>query len=259
MAKRFNPNKPWKNKKDYKQAKSYWNSNIRQQRSPAGYQSFQNRERAWLDRQAQNKQQQQQQQQAAAASNNNSSLKTDPLRSSGEFEDIKAALALDALAGQQQAKELEDLKAKLALPDPAMQAQIDALTLSTTDLTAQLSQQAADYQAKLDQAAIDNQDRIDDMNDLLLQQQTAAASAQSLLQSQLQTTQNALQAQQALSANMANAYVPKAQQSAATVSYGDARTQTRKTKNNSLSGLSIVSGVGGGTNALTGLKIPGTI
>ena len=91
---------------------------------------------------------------------------------------------------------------------------------------------------------------------MLLFQQQQASATQELLSSQLASTQAALQNQQRLSANLSNAYVPQAESSAQTVAYGDARQQKRRVTNNSLSDLSIVSGVGG-ANGLSGLQLAG--
>ena len=75
-----------------------------------------------------------------------------------------------------------------------------------------------------------------------------------MLTTQLTSTQEALQNQQRMSANLANAYVPQAEESAMNAIYGDQRSGTRKQTSNSLNDLSIVSGVGG-NNSLSGLQI----
>ena len=148
-----------------------------------------------------------------------------------------------------------------------LQQQLDALTLSNSNLNNQLNQTTANYQSQLqassnayqeqlDRAAADSAAAMQRMEQMMLQQQQQAQATQQLLQSQLTSTQNALQNQQRMSANLANAYVPQAEASAQTVTYGDQRQQNRRQRDNSLSDLSIVSGVGS-NNATAGLQLAG--
>ena len=99
-----------------------------------------------------------------------------------------------------------------------------------------------------------NREAMGRMETMMLQQQQSAAAQQQLLTSQLTSTQNALQEQQRMSANLRNAYVPAAEQSAQSASYGDQRTTTRRKESNSLNDLSIVTGVGS-SNSLSGLTL----
>ena len=55
---------------------------------------------------------------------------------------------------------------------------------------------------------------------------------------------------------MLNAFVPQANPTTETVAYGDERTDTtRKRRNNQLSDLSILSGLGPTANPLAGLQL----
>ena len=78
-----------------------------------------------------------------------------------------------------------------------------------------------------------------------------------MLQGQINSTQVALENQRRLTTNLSNAFVPQSEQSAQTVAYGDQRqNQNRNTTNNSLSDLSIVTGVGN-NKSLAGLQLAG--
>lgn len=94
---------------------------------------------------------------------------------------------------------------------------------------------------------------------ILAQQQTQFAQSQALMQQQLQMAQQQYQDQLRISANMANSYVPPAEQSAVTATMGDQRTDSSDRKNTNqlseLSSLSIVSGLGTQSNPLSGLAL----
>ena len=215
--------------------------------------------------------------------------KTGAPRDTGKFDDIKDAFEEDRLAGEAMAKELAELKAKLGTIDPKVQAQLDSLTLANTGLTndllesskaneqaladkdaewagrldevsasydGRLNSLSASYEEKLAAAATASNTAIGRLEDLMMQQQISAMQTQQLLTSQLQSTQSALASQQRMSANLATAYVPQAEASAQSVVYGDTRQQKRKTKDNSLSDLSIVSGVTS-SNSTSGLQVAG--
>mgnify|MGYP001349282996 CR=1 FL=1 len=155
-----------------------------------------------------------------------------------------------------------------------MQAQLDALTLSNSDLTKQLENTknssnkalsdltkqlentSAGYEKQLQQMQINNQSALQQMQSMMLSQQQQAANTQQLLQSQLSSANTALAEQKKLSTNLANAYVPQAEATADTVVYGDSRQQVRKRRDNQLSDLSIVTGVGNAENfGLAGLQL----
>ena len=175
-------------------------------------------------------------------------------RSSGEYDDIRAAQGEDQAAGQQAAAGFRNAEANVGGISPEVQAQLDALTLSNMNLTSSLNGQADFWAGRIDEMGQANNDALARMEGLMLQQQESAASAQELLRSQLETTQSALLKQQQRSANLARAYVPAPEQSALNAAYGDLRTSTRRRTNNSLNDLSIVTGIGG-SNSLSGLTL----
>lgn len=179
------------------------------------------------------------------------------VRDSGEYKEILAAQEEDRKAGEEMAEKLKELEAQVGGISPEVQSQLDSLTLANTNLTDQLTASATQYQQQLDAAAAQSAAAMQRMEMMMLQQQQQAAQTQNLLQSQLASTQSALQSQQRMSANLATAYVPQAEASAQSVTYGDARTQRRRQVDNSLSDLSIVSGVGTGTSNLAGLQLAG--
>ena len=261
--------KAWKSKSDMKEADKAWNNGRLRARNPAAAQAHDARVRAYKDQLKSNKNNKK--------NNNNrrSAPATSAPRDTGKYEDIRAAQAEDRAAGQKMANELKNMQAQVGGISPEVQKQLDNLTLANTNLTKQVDTQAAnneanttafqnqlndtvtDYQTRLDNQAQANRDAMAQMETLMLQQQQQAQQAQALLQSQLLSTQNALQTQQRMSANLANAYVPEAEQSAQTVSYGDRRRNRRRASDNSLSDLSIVSGVGSGAGLLSGLQLAG--
>jgi len=115
-------------------------------------------------------------------------------------------------------------------------------------LTANFDAQLAASQQSADQ-------RIQGLNDLMLQQQSQAASTQALLQQQAMAAENAYKEQLRQADALGRAFVPNLNPSAATASLGDQRTTTRQETNNSLSDLAIVSGLGTNTNPLAGLQL----
>ena len=120
----------------------------------------------------------------------------------------------------------------------------------------QLQQMQSSNKAAMQELQAKNQTALQQMQAMMLSQQQAAANTQQLLQSQLSTAQSALTEQKRVSSNLANAYVPEAEETADTIVYGDSRQQERKQKNNQLSDLSIVSGVGT-AGSLAGLQLAG--
>lgn len=103
---------------------------------------------------------------------------------------------------------------------------------------------------------LDFENRYSGLEDLLMQQQQNFNSSLTLMQQQAQAAQAAYQQQLMLSQNMAKAYVPPAEQTAATAATGDQRTtQTRQAKDNVLSELSILSGLGTSSSPLSGLQL----
>lgn len=176
-------------------------------------------------------------------------------RSSGQYGDITAAQGEDQRAGQNAADDFADKDPALGGIDPAIQAQLDALMLANMQYGEQLAERDAYWQNSLQQIQNQSQNSMRSMENMMLQQQMQASNTQNLLQDQLASTQVALQNQQRMSVNLANAFVPAAEQSVSSASTGDTRALTRKRKEtNSLNDLSIVSGVGS-TASLSGLTL----
>lgn len=230
--------------------------------------------------------------QGSTSTGGGSSNNNDPTgapRDTGKYEDILAAQNEDRVAGQETAKRLAELQSKLGGISPEVQAQLDSLTLANTGLTndlisqgkageralkktnkewsGKLKDQSKEYQGMLDALSISYEQKLADASDastaaitrleeMMMQQQLSALATQNLLTSQLQSSQTALANQQRMSANLASAYVPQAEATAQSVLYGDSRNQRRKPKNNSLSDLSIVSGVTS-SNSTSGLQVAG--
>ena len=256
--------KAWKSKKDQKRADKHWNNSAMRQRRPAAAAAHDARSKAYSDQRASNNNNKKKNRSSAPAP-------TKAPRDTGKYEDIRAAQSEDRAAGQQAAQDFQNRSPQVSNGiSPEIQAQLDALGLANGNLNNQLAQAQNDYasqlqatsdayQQRLDQAAKESAAAMQRMEQMMLQQQQQAQATQQLLQGQLTSTQNALQSQQRMSANLANAYVPQAEASAQSVTYGDQRRQRRRQRDNSLSDLSIVSGVdGGGSGAsLSGLQLAG--
>lgn len=239
----------FKNQEEYERAKQTWRSNRMRDRSPAGYERFKRNEGDFLA-----------EQKAKEAAKNNAAQQEQKKpentpRDTGNYGDITNAQAEDRAAGQAAATDFANQGGgNVGGIDPAIQSQLDALTLANTNLSNKLGERETYWSNTLTTIQNNNAAAMTRMEDLMLQQANAAAAQQTLLTSQLQSTQNALQEQQRMSTNLANAYVPQAEQSAQSASYGDQRTTTRKKESNSLNDLSIVSGVGS-SNSLSGLTL----
>jgi hypothetical protein len=171
---------------------------------------------------------------AAGNTSNPSPLSIDPSRGTGEESDIMNALKLELNTAQQS---IADLQARQAQEIQATQASYMS--------------QIKDLQSAFDQ-------RYGALESNMLQQQMNFQSQTNLLNQQVQAAQNAYQQQVQLTQNLQSAYVPPAEQTAAGAAIGDQRSpeQTgRISSNNSLSSLSILSGLGTSANPLAGLQL----
>lgn len=88
----------WKSGKDYRNAKRYWNNGMLQQRNPAGYEDFKDRERAYLDNKGKGKGERKDKPEEYSYGG----------RGSGEFEDIRTSLRDDADKGKAAAAEFRN-------------------------------------------------------------------------------------------------------------------------------------------------------
>ena len=93
------------------------------------------------------------------------------------------------------------------------------------------------------------------LNDLLAVQQQENADTNASLLASLQSSNAAYLDQQRIAGNIAKAYVPGANPSAALPAIGDQRATDRDVKNNRLSDLTVLSGVGSQRNPLVGLQL----
>ena len=155
-------------------------------------------------------------------------------------------------------------QARIALEREArFEDQNKILLKQLDDMTIQNAQRIADQKNFFDQqlaaaqTSADNQ--ISALNNLMIQQQAGFDQQYGILYEQKMAADAAFAEQQRIARNVSNAYVPQSQASAsAPVLSNDAASQlnaTRKTKNNALSSLSIVSNPGAGGANQAGLQI----
>ena len=177
-------------------------------------------------------------------------------RSSGEFDDIKAALGEDTQAGMDAASDLDNRNVEQA---NEFQGIIDGL------LAQQVTQQSS-FDAALAAQSADSAASLGQLNDLFttqyagLEQQMAAQqqdfnNAQAFTNQQLNAANNAFLREQQRAANLGNAYVPQANPTAMSIGYGDGRATRRKQDDNQLSDLTLMSGLGTQSNPLAGLQL----
>ena len=175
-------------------------------------------------------------------------------RDSGKYDDILGAQGEDQQLGLDTADEFSEMDPELGGISPELQAMLDELMLANQNLGADLAQRDQYWNDQISSVQSSSNQALQSMQSMMLQQTQQAANTQQLLQGQLASTQTALQNQEKISANLANAYVPQAEQSAYSVAYGDQRIGVRPRQTNSLNDLSIVSGVGAG-NSMSGLML----
>ena len=285
----------YKNKKDYKKDKKYWDNSRNRNRLPAGYDDFKRREAAWLQQEKSSKQEKKS---SNNNSNNNSNKSND--RGSGKFDDIKGALNEDSNKGKQAANDFKDKAVPTAKNDPRV-AELEALIKKQqaafdqkqsawdsqlADLKLNWQGQLGGYQSQINEY----QNQIGDYKGLIgnLQQEyqsnlgsltkqydkqvgsleaqlgkygiqiTDLQGALSNSQQQYQTAEAARLLAENRADNLRNAFVPEANPTATGVSYGDDRqtaTAARRPKDNRLSDLAILSGLGTESNPLAGLQL----
>jgi hypothetical protein len=97
--------------------------------------------------------------------------------------------------------------------------------------------------------------RVSELSDLMMFQQQQSQSTQGLLQQQAMAAERAYAEQARVASALGTAYIPDIEQSAATVSLGDQRTSQSDKRQNTLSDLAIVSGLGTNSNPLAGLQL----
>jgi hypothetical protein len=237
-------NKSWKKKSDYKDSKKRWNNSARAQRNPRGLQEFKIREAAYKDSRA------------AAKSggnnkgnNNSSSQPAKYDRSSGEFKDIKGALGEDIQAGNDAAQSLQNQEVPMGNDQPVG---IGGWPSSLDDLFIK-------QQKEFDLEMIEVQDKfnatVGSLQGELSDAKDSYAQANQFMTQQVEAANAARRAAEQRAYNMRNAFVPQANPTALSVSYGDQRRTTRRAENNQLSDLTILSGLGTTANPLAGLQL----
>ena len=167
--------------------------------------------------------------------------------------------AADALAQQQ-----ADARAREARFEEQNQVLMQQLQEMTIQNKEQIANQQAFYEGQLAQTQAASDAQIASLNDLMVQQKAGFDQQYGLLQEQKLASDAAFAEQQRIARNVGNAFVPEALASAqAPVSAADQSNtiNSRKSKNNELSQLSIVSrpATGGGAagvgGQLAGLQI----
>lgn len=180
-------------------------------------------------------------------------------RSSGEFNDIRAALREDQQLGQETAADLQEkdvavggwpseLDDLLIKQQEAYDQQIAELQAGFENTLGGIGGQMTDMQAGYEAA-------LGGLNNQLAAADTAYNQAADFMSAQLEAANAAAEAAEQRAANMRNAFVPQANPTALSVSYGDQRTTARKKANNQLSDLTILNGLGTTSNPLAGLQL----
>lgn len=159
-----------------------------------------------------------------------------PAPNDGNYDNILTNLGAQAQQGQTQA---DTIKNQQPTTDPA-----NEWMKSITDLMVKQQQQQAEQLAA---ARVEADNQRNYLNNLMVQQQQAFAQQQALQQQQLASAQSAYEEQRRQSEALSRAFVPSLQPTAAAPAAGDSRADTGGTgtrSNNTLSSLSILSGVG---------------
>ena len=171
-------------------------------------------------------------------SGNGNGNNKDANRSSGEFDDIVAALGQDTAQGLAAAQAFQSL----AIPQSPFEGMTASNALASSGGIAPSAPAQPNGPSAYEQLISDLQIQSAQINDSLTQQLNAANAAREDAERR--------------AANMRNAFVPQANPTATAASYGDQRPTTeRRSSNNSLSDLNILSGLGTKTNPLAGLQL----
>ena len=162
---------------------------------------------------------------------------------------------------EDQMRQAREREAKFEQQNRVLMAQLQEMTIQNKE---QIANQQAFYEGQLAQTQAASDAQIASLNDLMVQQKAGFDQQYGLLQEQKLASDAAFAEQQRIARNVGNAFVPEALASAqAPVSAADQSNtiNSRKSKNNELSQLSIVSrpATGGGAagvgGQLAGLQI----
>lgn len=187
---------------------------------------------------------------AKQAAQANASVLANQAAGSGQ---ASAAAQLSQLAAQQaeaqrQAEQARQQQALLA-------SQLDQLKLANEQNIAGIR---ADYGRQLSDLSAGYDARISGLNDLLISTQASSQAQLRELESQRAAADAAYSEMRMQSENLGRAYVPVTQTAAAAPQVGDARSTAqaaRPRRSNTLSSLSILSGLASTSPAMAGLQI----
>ena len=128
------------------------------------------------------------------------------------------------------------------------------------DFNQLFDQQAADSQRQFESYAKSAEARYNDLNDVLLTRTNDFNASMERAEARYSELQGTYEETQRLARNQANAFVPDANPGAQTALAGDDRvrfqqSQAKKAKQQELSSLSVLTGIGQQANPLAGLQI----
>ena len=155
---------------------------------------------------------------------------------------------------QDQMRQAREREARFEQQNKVLMQQLQEMTIQNKE---QIANQQAFYEGQLAATKEASDAQIASLNDLMVQNQAAFDQQYGVLQEQKAASDAAFAEQQRIARNIGNAYVPDAQASAQApvlANEGSNTINARKSKNNELSQLSIVSrpATGGGASGLGG-------
>ena len=183
------------------------------------------------------------------------------MRRQNEIRNFQQSQARAAEQLQEQMRIAREREARFEQQNQVLMAQLQEMTIQNKE---QIANQQAFYEGQLAETRAASEAQVASLNELMVQQQAGFDQQYGLLQEQKLASDAAFAEQQRIARNIGNAYVPEAQATAmAPVLANDASNtiNSRKSKNNDLSQLSIVSrpATGGGAagvgGQLAGLQI----
>jgi len=175
-------------------------------------------------------------------------------RDSGKYDDIIDSLGAEVAAANARAKEYQD---KAAQDISVLNANVATLDTNYANTLADLT---LGFNNQIGRMNADFNSRYSGLQDLMVQQGIAHQEAQNLMRRQVETAENAYNEQVRIGDNIARSYVPTGEASAASAAMGDERQSNqqqtqRRTQDNTLSSLSILSGLGTNANPLAGMQL----
>ena len=155
---------------------------------------------------------------------------------------------------EDQMRQAREREARFEQQNKVLMQQLQEMTIQNKE---QIANQQAFYEGQLAATKEASDAQIASLNDLMVQNQAAFDQQYGVLQEQKAASDAAFAEQQRIARNIGNAYVPDAQataQAPVLANEGSNTINARKSKNNELSQLSIVSrpATGGGASGLGG-------